>query len=605
MGLPAHRYRPALDLDAPVVISLQELNCLPAPQFVAALSGVFERSPWVAERVAALRPFRSRLELHEAMCAAVERASIDEQLMLIRAHTELAGRAALRAELTPESTRGQRGAGLATCTPEEFGFPFVIAVKDHDRLSVIAALESRLENRLEHERALALREIGRIGGFRLAELVDEPLGSRMIAADTPAPGMSAVETAVAEIVDGGFAAECDFLASLVKIPTDNPPGDCAAHAGRARVLLEALGFAVEAHPVPVDSVRAAGMIAVTNLIARQRFGKGGPCVALNAHGDVVPPGLGWTRDPYGAQVLNDPAHGPTMYGRGVAVSKSDFATYAYALRALRELAKTGHALNGSVELHFTYDEEVGGDIGPRWLLAQGLSRPDYAICAGFSYAVTTAHNGCLHLEVTVRGRQGHAAMPDSGIDALAAATAILKSIYDSRETLKERRSSVPGITHSTLNVGLIEGGINTNVVPDRVSFRIDRRIIPEESPQQAEAQLRSIIELAATACSGIRVEIRRLLLALPLVNVPGAGRLSEALRRHGQAFFGVPIAEHGVPLYTDARHYAAAGIPTVLYGAGPRTLAEAHGHAADECLRLNDLRRATATVACAVAEILT
>jgi len=86
--------------------------------------------------------------------------------------------------------------------------------------------------------------------------------------------------------------------------------------------------------------------------------------------------------------------------------------------------------------------------------------------------------------------------------------------------------------------------------------------------------------------------------------VAGAKRLTAALRRHGQSFFGVPIGEHGVPLYTDARHYAAAGIPTVLYGAGPRTLAEAHGHAADECLRLNDLRGATATVACALAELL-
>jgi acetylornithine deacetylase/succinyl-diaminopimelate desuccinylase-like protein len=138
-------------------------------------------------------------------------------------------------------------------------------------------------------------------------------------------------------------------------------------------------------------------------------------------------------------------------------------------------------------------------------------------------------------------------------------------------------------------------------VPDRVSFRIDRRIIPEENPEQAEAELRAIVELAAAAFSGIRIEIR---LALPLVRVPGAERLTKALRSHGETFFGVPIAEHGVPLYTDARHYAAAGIPTVLYGAGPRTLAEAHGHAADECLRLNDLRRATATVACAVAEIL-
>src|SRR5262249_48713542 len=327
---------------------------------------------------------------------------------------------------------------------------------------------------------------------------------------------STLQATLGRIVEAAFAAESDFLAEMVKVPTDNPPGGCAPHAARTRSLLEAMGLQVEAHPVPADSVRAAGMISATNLIVRQRFGNGGPCSALKAHGDVVPPGLGWSRNPYGAEVVNDPVHGLTMYGRGVAVSKSDFATYTYALRALQELARGGHALNGSVELHFTYDEEVGGEIGPRWLLVQGLTRPDYVICAGFSVAVTAAHNGCLHLEVTVRGKQGHAAMPESGVDALAATAGILTSIYDSRETLKTRRSRVTGITHPTVNVGLIEGGINTNVVPDRVTFRIDRRMIPEEDPKQAELELRGIIERAAAGFTGIRVEIRRILLALPL-----------------------------------------------------------------------------------------
>jgi acetylornithine deacetylase/succinyl-diaminopimelate desuccinylase-like protein len=293
-----------------------------------------------------------------------------------------------------------------------------------------------------------------------------------------------------------------------------------------------------------------------------------------------------------------------MYGRGVAVSKSDFATYAYALLALRALAARGLRLGGSIELHLTYDEESGGDIGPRWLLEQGHSKPDYAIGAGFSYAVTTAHNGCLHLEVTLRGRQGHAAMPESGVDALAAATRVLADIYESRDALKSRSSKIPGITHPTLNVGLINGGINTNVVPDRVTFRIDRRIIPEESPAAAEAELRALIERSAGRCSGISVEIRRILLALPLVPLPGAEKLTQALRTRGAEFFDSGIGEHGVPLYTDARHYTAAGIPTVLYGAGPRTLKEANGHGADECLRLNDLRHATATVACALADLL-
>jgi acetylornithine deacetylase/succinyl-diaminopimelate desuccinylase-like protein len=293
-----------------------------------------------------------------------------------------------------------------------------------------------------------------------------------------------------------------------------------------------------------------------------------------------------------------------MYGRGVAVSKSDFATYTYALLALQALAEGGTALAGSVELHLTYDEETGGDIGPRWLIEQGLTKPDFAIGAGFSYAVTTAHNGCLHLEVTVRGRQGHAAMPESGVDALAAATQILTALYASRDALKSRSSATTGITHPTLNVGLIEGGINTNVVPDRITFRLDRRIIPEESPAAAEAELRALLESTAAGLPGITLEVRRILLALPLVKLPGAEKLTALLQRHGAAQFGTEIAEHGVPLYTDARHYTAAGIPTVLYGAGPRTLKEANGHAADENLRLEDLRRATKAVAGAVAELL-
>ncbi len=129
-------------------------------------------------------------------------------------------------------------------------------------------------------------------------------------------------------------------------------------------------------------------------------------------------------------------------------------------------------------------------------------------------------------------------------------------------------------------------------------------MIPEEIPAQAEAELRALIETTAAALPGITVEIRRVLLALPLVKLPGAERLTESLRKHGEHYFGTAIAEHGVPLYTDARHYTAAGIPTVLYGAGPRTLGEANGHAADEKLRLSDLRRATATVASMLAELL-
>jgi len=376
------------------------------------------------------------------------------------------------------------------------------------------------------------------------------------------------DSPVSRYLDEQREAQARFLAELVKVPSDNPPGDCRAHAERAATLLEGLGWKVERHPVPDDQVRANGMVSATNLVVRRRFGEGGPVVALNAHGDVVPPGEGWTRDPYGAEV-----EGGWMYGRGVAVSKSDFATYAWALKALEEVERAGGIrLAGTVELHLTYDEEAGGNIGPGFLLREGVSEPDLAISAGFSYGVTTAHNGCLHLEVQVDGKSAHAAMPFTGVDALEAANAVLSALYAGRKELGSKVSAIPGIGSPQLTVGLIRGGINTNVVPDRVTFRLDRRMIPEERPGEVEAELRSAIAEAAAAFPAAKVEVRRVLVVEPLAPLPGGERMAELLCRHGGEVMGEPVRPRGVPLYTDAPHYASRGIPTVLYGAGPRTI---------------------------------
>ncbi|WP_238123734.1 MULTISPECIES: M20/M25/M40 family metallo-hydrolase [unclassified Xanthobacter] len=390
-------------------------------------------------------------------------------------------------------------------------------------------------------------------------------------------------------------AQHQMLAELVKVPSDNPPGDCAPHAARAAELMEGLGFTVERHPVPEATVRAAGMISVTNLIIRHRFGEG-PTIALNAHGDVVAPGEGWTHDPYGAEVVDG-----VMYGRGVAVSKSDFTTYAFALDALK---RSGLPLKGTVELHLTYDEEIGGEVGPGWILAQGLSRPDYAVSAGFSYAVVVAHNGCLHLEVEVKGKSAHAAIPATGVDALEAATGILTALYAYRGTLAGKVSEIAGIGAPQLNVGLISGGINTNVVPDKVTFRLDRRIVPEERPEQVEAEVRAVIAEAAARFPKAEVEVRQVLLARPLVPDDKARHLASVICRHATAVMGEEVGSTGVPLYTDARLYAEAGVPVVLYGAGPHTIQEANGHRADEKLTLSDLDKATLVMALTLKDLL-
>ncbi|WP_442775964.1 M20 family metallopeptidase [Sphaerotilus montanus] len=401
-------------------------------------------------------------------------------------------------------------------------------------------------------------------------------------------------------IDAHFDDEVRFLQALVQVPTDTPPGNNAPHAERTAELLAGFGFDAEKHAVPEQEVRDYGLESITNLIVRRAYDAGGPVVALNAHGDVVPPGEGWTHDPYGGEIVDG-----KLYGRASAVSKCDFATFTFATRAIEALRAQGVALKGGVELHFTYDEEFGGELGPGWLLKHGLTKPDYEIAAGFSYQIVTAHNGCLQMEVTVHGVMAHAAIPESGVDALQGAVAILNALYAENARYKATiRSKVPGIDYPYINVGLIQGGTNTNVIPGKVVLKLDRRMIPEENSAEVEADIRRVITEAAATRPGVSVDIRRLLMAHSLQPLPGNQPLVDALSKHGAAVFGEEIPVSGTPLYTDVRLYCERGIPAVIYGAGPRTVRESNAKRADEHLVLEDLRRATKVVGRALLEML-
>ncbi len=397
-------------------------------------------------------------------------------------------------------------------------------------------------------------------------------------------------------IDAHFDEEVRFLQQLVRVPTDTPPGNNAPHAERTAQLLGEFGFEAEQHAVSAAEVQAAGLESITNLVVRRRYGPG-RTIGLNAHGDVVPPGEGWTHDPYGGEVVDG-----KLYGRASAVSKCDFATFTFATRAIESLMTP---LQGSVELYFTYDEEFGGELGPGWLLRKGLIKPDLLIAAGFSYQVVTGHNGCLQMEVTVHGKMGHAAVPQTGVDALQAATRVLNALYHQNTLYKQVASRVQGITHPYLNVGLIHGGTNTNVVPGKVVLKLDRRMIPEENPAEVEATLRHVIADAVAQSPGITVEVKRMLLANALRPLAGNRPLVQALCRHASAVFGEPVEASGTPLYTDARLFSERGIPAVLYGCGPRTVLESNAKRADEHIELEDLRRATQVVARALGDLLT
>ena len=404
------------------------------------------------------------------------------------------------------------------------------------------------------------------------------------------------KTKLIEWIDAHFDEQVAFLQQVVQIPTDTPPGNNAPHADAVAHMVEAFGWRAEKHAVPKQAVHDYGMESITNLVIRRPYAAGGPTVALNAHGDVVPPGEGWTHAPYGGEIEDG-----YIYGRAAAVSKCDFSTYIFAVRALEAL---GVPLKGALELHFTYDEEFGGLLGPGWLLEQKITRPDFVIAAGFSYNIVTAHNACLQLEITVHGKSGHGAMPETGHDALQAATRILNAIYGQLPELKKIKSKVPGIDSPTMLVGRIDGGTNTNVVPGKVVMKMDRRMIPDEDPVAVEAQVRALIEDAVAGLPGIRLEIKRLLLSHPLRPQPGTEKLVASLQKNGMQVIGEQITALGTPLYADARLYGEHGIPAVLYGAGPRTVPESNAKKADERLALDDLRKATKVVALTLLDFL-
>ena len=397
-------------------------------------------------------------------------------------------------------------------------------------------------------------------------------------------------------IDAHFDDQVRFLQALVRVPTDTPPGNNAPHAERTAALLREFDFLAESHAVPSEQVHDYGLQSLTNLIVRRTYAEAGRVIGLNAHGDVVPPGEGWTHDPYGGAIVDG-----QLYGRASAVSKSDFSTFVFATRAIESLREQ---LQGGVELYFTYDEEFGGTLGPGWLLEQGLARCDLLVAAGFSYQVVTAHSGCLQMEVTVHGKMGHAAVPDTAIDALQGAVAILNALYARNTAYKQVTSSVAGIVHPYINVGRIEGGTNTNVVPGTVTLKLDRRMIPEEDPATVEQEIRDTITQAAATRAGIRVDLKRLLLAHPLKPLAGNAPLVDAIQRNASELFGEQIPVCGTPLYTDARLFSERGIPAVIYGAGPRTVLESNAKRADEHLALEDLRRATKVMARSLFELL-
>ncbi len=395
------------------------------------------------------------------------------------------------------------------------------------------------------------------------------------------------------------AEQFAFLSALVRINSENPPGNTAAVVEKLAELFVGQDLTVNHRPVDTDAALALGRAPYDNMVVCLEFGddpSAGPMLVLACHADTAPAGQDWTHDPQGAVI-----DGGRMFGRGVSDGKGDLAAYVYAMLAVRDCAR---GLQGRVELQVGFDGASGGDLGPHRMLAEAERMPDFAIVPGAARAIGTTATGVLDLDVSIKGVPAPAGAPQTGADALEGAAAVLNALYRHRDTLSARTSEVEGIGSPTLVVTEIRGGEGALAVPGEVTMLVDRRLLPEEDANAVESEVTNIIGRAAAPVQGVVCRVRRRRL-LPAV-VPGeeVSKLRDLLSKAGDSVTEERPAIYGAAFETSARDFAAAGVPVVMYGAGS---VGAGGHMAtrpDEAVVLDDLRVATEVLANTIVELL-
>jgi len=501
------------------MIPLERLNRIAAPDFIAALGSIFEHSPWVAQRVAALRPFKSGIALHQAMCAAVMQAGEELQLALIRAHPELAGRAALRGDLTSASTGEQQGAGLAACTASQltrlqslnsqytgrFGFPFVLAVKGHTPDSVIANLAERMSHDASEERSVALREICRIARFRLADLVDEPLGDAIMAMAEDLASMS----------EDNVALVCSYLTPAHRA-TAARIRDFMMAAGLA-ARIDAVGNVVGVLEGGKDLKRVlTGSHYDTVINAGKYDGRLGIVLPVAVAGALRRAGL---RLPYALEII--------------AFSEEEGVRFNCTFLGSRAVAgrfETG-ALDSVDALGTTLSEAIraaGHDVAAISDLARDptqvacfvevhIEQGPVLLEAALPVGVVTSIAGSVRFIVTVEGHSGHAGTVPMALrrDAAAAAAEMVLAV--------ERRCSEQADLVGTVGKLDVPGGA-VNVIAGRCDFSIDIRSASDAVRDAAAADISAAIGVIA-ARRRVKADVRPVLRA---ASVPCAAALQDA-----------------------------------------------------------------------------
>jgi succinyl-diaminopimelate desuccinylase len=362
----------------------------------------------------------------------------------------------------------------------------------------------------------------------------------------------------------------------------NPPGDVRESIRVCSEKLAAEGFEIET---------LGDLDIMPNLIATLRRGAG-PTLLFNAHVDVVPTGdtSVWSHPPFAAEI-----DGGRVYGRGAGDDKASVTAQVMGAIAV---ARSGVPINGTLIVNVVADEETGGFHGAKFVVDNMKQRPDYVIVGEQTMSrVAIGERGFASTEDVVRGRAAHGALPWEGANAIEGMAEVIVALRRELWPVLESRLN-PYFHHSSASINMIEGGIKQNVVPDRCSIYVDRRIIPGENPNDNVQEIREIAERAIASVPGTSVEVRGLGLGAASMSEPNSPVVKAMLAANEYLDLNTELT--GFSMGTDGRHFAAVGIPTIIYGPGDPKLA----HIPDEWVGVDEVLDATRAYALAALALL-
>lgn len=364
-----------------------------------------------------------------------------------------------------------------------------------------------------------------------------------------------------------------LLQELVRIPSVNPPGDVRTAIQVCADKLTAEGFSVR---FITEEETKPNMVA-------ELAGEEGPTLLFNAHLDVVPTGeeSAWSHPPFSADIADG-----KVYGRGAGDDKASVTAQVMGAIALK---RSGVPITGTLIVNEVADEEIGGALGARLVAASESIKPDFVIVGEQTLnRICIGEKGGAGTRVTVYGRAAHGALPWEGVNAIEGMARVITALQTELWPILEKRTH-QYFHHSSATISIIEGGVKTNVVPDRCSIYVDRRIIPGEKPEDVVKEIREVAERAVKDVPGMRVEVdfARFGGREAILNEPDSEIVQGMLRANDYLGFDTKVT--GFSMGTDGRHFAEQGVPTIVYGPGDPSLA----HQPDEWVGVDEVMDAT------------